>query len=263
VLAGNGKALLEPMSSINDMHASDVINEGHLSRYEVESPVLRDDLVYLSTNLALVTQLNDFDADLFEAPSQLLNYIGQALLTECAVISARLWKDSSKGTLTLDRFASWVLDPGLRPEYRGQLKAMLSSASLTDETQKTIERLRSIRHARLAHINHRVIRGLSQAPEPVAIDEIQAVAGALASYFNALTFGDDHNLVVIPFGSSGDKWHEGDLGYVLDRIALDSTWLTLVDEFPQLWPDLRRGLGRGELSKINEVRVRYNKKPLS
>src|SRR5438876_9085581 len=115
------------MGTFEQLSASEVVNKRHLSKYETEAGVLRDDLIYLHTNLSLISQLNDFDAKLFEAPAALLDYLGHCLLTECILICTRLWKDKRSKSLTLDRFAVWLLDPGVRPQFRSELQRRLTS----------------------------------------------------------------------------------------------------------------------------------------
>ena len=250
------------MGHLDLLPAIEVLNDQHRQQYEAEADVLRDDLVYLHTNLSLALQLNDFDADLFEAPTALLDYLASSLVTECALICPRLWKDKRKSTLTLDRFADWLLDPGVRPKFRAELQARLTAALPAAGAEEAIERLRSVRHARLAHVSRNMVQGLSTPPAPVPLDELRTIAHALGTYFNAMSFGAEQTFVLLQFYSASGNWQDGELGYVLERLALGSRWLKEVDEFPHLWQIERKGLGEEPLRKINELRQKHNKHPL-
>ncbi len=251
------------VEELTNLTASEALNERYLAQYERESTVLHDDLVFLHTNLHLLSQLESFDAGLFEAPGAFIAYLVNELATSSAMICTRLWKDKSRKSLTLDRFAKWVVDPGIRPQYRNALRDSLAKAAFDPAVEKTIESLRDIRHSRLAHIDHLVISGLKTEPTPVALEKIHKVADGLGTYFNALTFGTQYEFVLVEFHSRESAWYEGDFGYVLDRIALGSKWFTDVDKYPDVWRVLEHSLDAEQVGRINEVRIRHGMKPLS
>jgi len=246
-----------------DITASKALNKRYLAQYERNSAVLNDELVFLHSNLHLLSQLKSFDTDLFEAPSAFFSYLVHELITDSAMICTRLWKDKSNKSLTLERFATWLVDPAVRPQYRNALKARLKVVALDPKVGETIESLRNIRHARLAHIDHLVISGLKTEPTPVALEKVYMVANDLGKYFNALTFGIQNEFVLVEFHSRANAWYEGDFGYVLDRIALGSKWFTDVDKYPDVWRVLQHSLDTDQVRRINEVRIRYGMKPLS
>ena len=245
------------MDAIENHKPEAVLNERHLSQYQRDSSVLNDDLVYLHSNLQLITQLGEFDAELFEAPTALFWYLGNLLITDCGMVCARIWKDKARGTLTLNRFAEWVLDPAIRPQYREALKLRLKKAALSPEAEEIVESLRDIRHARLGHIDHSVIAGLKTEPKSVPLESIKTLAQSFASFFNALTFGTVHEFVLVQFYAASGDWHKADLGYVLDRIALGSKWFGDVDQYPGLWRIMRDRVNPEQLNRINAIRTRH------
>ena len=71
--------------------------------------------------------------------------------------------------------------------------------------------------------------------------------------FNAMNFGAIRQFVLMQFQYDGQKYHQGDFGYVLDQIALGSKWFSLPERDPHF-----ETLTAGQLAKVNEVRRRYN-----
>ena len=101
--------------------------------------------------------------------------------------------------------------------------------------EEILESFRSVRHCVLAHLDANVIGGLKSPPQPVVRRELQDVARALGRYYNAMSFGAEQLFVPIQFYSKDDSWWGGDLGYVLDRIALGSKWFTAPRDHPEFF----------------------------
>jgi len=248
---------------LDERKDEEAVNASCIGRYNADFDALQDELVFLHSNLRLLSQLRQFPAGLFEAPTALFSFLIHNLTTECVLICCRLWRDKPRHTLTLDRFADWLVTEGIRPDVREELKIRLEAATPSEDTQKTIDNLRTVRHARLAHLDHLMLRGLKSPPTPVPFRDLEKTAGALGRYLNAMAFGSEHHFVLIEFFSQNDEWHEGDLGYVLDRLALGSKWFTALEQHPDFfWSHLRPELGPDELQAINSVRTRYQMEPL-
>jgi len=250
------------MGNLDRRADRDVLNERYLEEYRQAFSTLRDDLVYLHSNLRLLSQLRQFPARLFQAPRALFSFLTKNLTTECVQICCRVWKDKSSQALTLNRLADSLLAEAIRPRYRDELMARLLSARVPDSVESTISRLRSIRNASIAHLDHQVIRAIKSRPDRVSFDELMAAAKALGVYLNALTFGSRYEFVIAEFCSQEDPWFKGDLGYVLDRIALGSRWLSEPDEHRAFWRVFRRKLDTRQLHEINDVRIRHGMPPL-
>jgi len=250
------------MGHLDQLKDNEVLNGRYLEQYRRDSGVLGDELVYLHSNLRLLSQLRQFPAGLFHAPRALLWFWTKNLTTECALICCRLWKDKPRTALTLDRLAKWLTDRAIRPHYRDELRARLVSARVPDSVESTIENLRTIRHASIAHLDHHVVLALKSSPQPVSFQELRAAAEALGAFFNALSFGLEQHFIVAQFLSKDDSWFGGDLGYVLDRIALGSRWFTAPETHPAFWRIFRKELDAQQLHEINAVRTRHSMPPL-
>lgn len=251
------------MGVLDERKDAEVINASYIERYKADFDALQDELVFLHSNLRLLSQLRQFPAGLFEAPTALLSFLIHNLTTECVLICCRLWCDKPRHTLTLDRFADWLVTTGILPDCRDELKIRLEKATPSKGIQKTIDNLRTVRHARLAHLDHLMLRGLRSPPATVPFTDLEKAAGALGHYLNAMAFGTEQHFVLIEFYSQNDEWHEGELGYVLDRLALGSKWFTELEQHPEFfWSYLRPQLGTEELQAINSVRTRYQMEPL-
>ena len=245
------------------MNEDQVVNARHLPRYRRDSDALRDELTYLHADLALLSHLWSFPAELFEAPPALIPFMAHNLTTECVHICFRVWLDNRKGVLTLRKLGNWLVDPGIRPEYRQELLDRLTAAEPTREAQDALEALRPIRHAALAHLELVPAQGLRTPPAPVPLGDLKIAAAALGKYFNAMVFGAEQFFVPMQFYSQDGSWHDGDLGYVLDCIALQSKWFTAPVEHPGFFRRvLRPQLGPDELAEVNRVRHRHRMKPL-
>ncbi len=250
------------MGHLDRLKDHDVLNDRYLEQYRRDSGVLRDELVYLHSNLRLLSQLRQFPVSLFEAPQALFWFLIKNLTTECALICCRVWKDKPKRALTLNRLAKWLTERAIRPQYRDELTARLESARVPDSVESTIDSLRSVRHASIAHLDYQGIGALKSSPQPVSFQELRAAGEALGAFFNALSFGSQQLFVVVQFYSQDDAWFEGDLGYVLDRIALGSSWFTAPEKHPAFWRVLRQRLDAEQLREINGVRTRHGLPPL-
>jgi hypothetical protein len=245
--------------SLADLKAELVLRDACLAKYERNFSALRDELIYLHSNLRLLSQLKAFPSELFEAPPALMWFLDHNLTTECVLICFRTWLDRRSTSLTLRRLAKWLVETAVRPEYKSWLEEQLAGGLPPSAVQDQAEALRDLRHATLAHLDSHVIAGLKSPPKLVAFDDLRSVADALGRYLNAMSFGGTHLFVIGQFYSSGDLWHEGDLGYVLDQIALGSKWFEAPTRFPDFFKKhMRPGLSEQELEAINSVRRRHN-----
>jgi hypothetical protein len=68
--------------------------------------------------------------------------------------------------------------------------------------------------------------------------------------------------VLIQLEAPSGKYHESELGYVFDRLALGCNWFRIPEEHPSLWPKYRAKLSCEELEEINAVRRRHRKEVL-
>ena len=250
------------VNKLNWLNPNEVVNPSFLEEYEKQIGIFKDDLIYLHTNLNFIRQINEFDHELFQSPIGLWQYLTNGFFTYSLLIICRLWADSNKKTITLDKFAKQLLKRGIKPIYRKELKERINEATPEQEKKENIEGMRKIRHARIAHISRKVQLNLTTPPKPVPFENIISAADFLGNYFNAMSFGTTWHFVPLNFLSEPSKWHEGDLGYLLDKIALDSKWFELPEKHPDLWTKLRKSLTKEQMDKINEVRLRYRMNPL-
>ena len=246
--------------NLNDLRPSDIVQPALLAEYDRRLGVFADDLTIAHTNLCILRQMRNFDAALFEAPAALLSYLGTNLIDQVLLILTRLWGDTSRGVMTMDKFATWLREKGVRPECRHSVASAIDQATPSPNLWNVIERCRKIRHARVAHLSAEL--RLRTTPVSVRLDEIECAANALGDLYNAMNFGATMEFVLIEFHCDDGRYDEGDFGYVLDRIALGSKWFSLPEKHPSIWPHFRETVTEEQLTKINELRCRYNMVPL-
>ena len=235
-----------------------VLNARSLRKYRRDIAVLGDELICLHSNLRLLSQLRAFPSDLFEAPPALMIFLVRNLTTDCVLTCYRIWLDPRRDCLTLKRMGKWLLETAVRPEYRGELKDRIDEATPSSEVESMAESFRRIRHATLAHLSVDALDGLNLLSTPVAFDDLQTVSTALGAYYNSMLFGSSQHFVVAQFHSEKNLWHEGDLGYVLDRVALGSRWFEAPARFPKFFQkNMLPSLTEDELEAINGVRRRH------
>ncbi len=251
------------MGQLDSIDASEAINQSYLEEYNSHIAVFRDDLIYLHSNLHFVGQIIEFDLELFEAPTAFLQYLANRFITEGILIITRLWEDKPSDAMTLDKLSKWLLDYGIKPNYRREFHERLNAAKPSAKIIESIKRMRKIRNARIAHIGKKTNIGLNQPPEPVVWEEVRSAAQFLGKYFNACSFGKKHMFVPIQFYAEAGAWHEGELGYILDLIALNSKWFELPEKFPHLWVKQWQTLTQEQISEINSVRRRHNMKEIN
>lgn len=242
--------------TIAELTPNEIVNRSLLAEYTKRMGVFSDDLTIAHTNLSVLRQMREFDEELFGAPAALMTLLRINLIDQILLILARLWKDKTRGTVRLDTFRDWLIDSAVVPVHRGAVEAALAGAWPSQETCATIERCRKIRHARLAHqLGTLPLHGGLVC---VRLDEIEEAAQALGTLYGAMNFGTSQDLVFVEFQAREDEWVEGDFGYVLDRIASGSRWLSLPPEYPELWLKLKERLSEGQVAEINKVRARHD-----
>ena len=192
--------------------------------------VFSDDLTIAHTNLSILRQIRNFDADLFEAPTALLPFLSTNLIDQVLLILTRLWHDKAGRVMTLDKFATWLRKKGVRPKHRQRVAGTLDQAMPSSDVCDVIERCRKIRHARVAHLSAEL--RLRTTPVLVRQEEVECAAKALGDLYNAMNFGAIRQFVFTQFQYDGQKYHQGDFGYVLDQIALGSKWFSLPERDP-------------------------------
>ncbi|MCP4600153.1 MAG: hypothetical protein GY847_06395 [Proteobacteria bacterium] len=246
---------------ILDMKPDEVLQPSRLPEYRKKMRIFWDELVYLHTNLSLLRQIADFDFKLFQAPEALFRYTSRNLMSQCVLIVTRVWGDKRKDVLTLDRFGAWL--PGsVKWTYMESVKNLLHSAQPSSKVVVLIDNLRSIRHADVAHLSRDIKLGFKTRPATLNLEEMQEIADCLGDYYNSINFGAEAAFVLMQFHAPSGKYHERQLGYVLDRLALGSKWFRIPEEHPSLWPEYRAKLSSEELEEINAVGRRHRKKPL-
>lgn len=238
-----------------------VINSSLLPEYNRRMDVFSDDLIIAHTNLSVLRQIKSFDEDLFEAPPALLSFLSTNLIDQILLILTRLWRDTARGVMTMDKFAKWLREKGVKQEYRDSVACTLDQAMPASSICDVLERCRKIRHARVAHLSAQL--RLRTMPVLVRQEEVERAAEALGDLFNSMNFGAIRKLVLPEFQCDGQKYHEGDFGYMLDRIALGSKWFSAHVRGPNLWPHFRKMLSEEQLAKINDVGGRYDIAPMS
>lgn len=233
----------------------DIIQPCHLAEYSRRMGIFSDDLTIAHTNLSILRQMRNFDSDLFEAPTALLPFLSTNLIDQVLLILTRLWRDKPSGVMTMDKFAKWLREKGVKPEYRASVACTIDQVMPPSDTCDVIERCREIRHARVAHLSAEL--RLHNTSVLVRQEEVECAAKALEDLFNAMNFGAIRKFVLMQFQYDGQKYHQGDFGYVLDQIALGSKWFSLPERDPHFGT-----LTEGQLTKVNEVRRRYDMTPI-
>jgi len=219
-----------------------------------------DDLTIAHTNLSILRQMREFDAELFEASTAVMTLLYINFVDQILLILTRLWEDKRRGTVRLGKFSAWLKDTAVLPEYRAAVGACLTQAWPPLKACEIIERCREIRHARLAH--QRGTLPLHGGYAIVSLDEIEEAARALGMLYEAMNFGTSQDLVFLEFQARKGEWAEGDFGYVLDRIASGSKWFSLPPEYPELWLKLQQRLNEDQIAEINKARARHGLPPL-
>ena len=236
-------------AEMSKIKPEDIIQPCHLAEYNRRMGIFSDDLTIAHTNLSILRQIRNFDAELFEAPSALLPFLSTNLIDQVLLILTRLWRDKPRRVMTMDKFATWLRETGVRPEHRHEVACAIDQAMPPSDICDALERCRKIRHARVAHLSAQL--RLRTTPVLVRQGEAERAAKALEDLYNAMNFGAIRKFVLVEFQYDGQKYHEGDFGYVLDRIALGSKWFSERDPHFET-------LTEGQLAKVNEVRRRYN-----
>jgi hypothetical protein len=247
--------------SVLDRVPEKVLQPSRLEDYQRKMKVFSDELVYLHTNLSLLRQIADFDSSLFQAPVALFRYIRLNLMSQCVLIVTRLWGDKRKDVLTLDSFGAW-LPSAVRCCYTDDVKDILKATHPSRRVEDLIDNLRTIRHADVAHLGRDVKLGLKTRPAPIKLDEIQEIATCLGGYYNCVNFGAEMMFVLAQLEAPGGKYHESQLGYVFDRIALGSKWFQIYRDHPKLWPEYKAKLSSEQLHALNAVAARQRQRTL-
>ena len=248
--------------SFPDLLPEEVLQPSRLAEYQRKMRIFADELVYLHTNLSLLQQIADFDFTLFQAPVTLFAYVRRNLISQCVLIVTRLWGDKQKHVLTLDDLGAWLPDAVKRP-YMNDVRETLRVAHPSQRVIDLIDGLRRIRHADVAHLGRDVKLGLKTQPTPIKLEEVQEIATCLGDYYNSVNFGAEMMFVLVQLETRSGEYHESELGYVFDRIALGSKWFEIHRKHPDLWPEYKAKLSSDQLDEINAVAMRQRQNALT
>ncbi len=102
--------------NIEGLTSKDIVQPSLLPEYYRRMGVFSDDLMIACTNLSILRQVQDFDADLFEAPEGFLSFLAMNLMDQVLLILTRLWGDRRRGVMTMDDFAVWLSKTGARTQ---------------------------------------------------------------------------------------------------------------------------------------------------
>ena len=155
----------------------DIIRSCYLAEYKRRMGVFSDDLTIAHTNLSILRQIHNFDAELFEAPSALLPFLSTNLIDQVLLILTRLWGDKRRDAMTMDKCAKWLREKGAKKECRDIVACTIDQAMPPSDTCDVIERCRKIRHARVAHLSAEL--RLHTTPVLVRQEEVERAAKAL------------------------------------------------------------------------------------
>lgn len=246
--------------NLNEARSEEVVRKSCLTQYQKDLSRLRDEITYLHSNVSLVTQLSDFDVEFFQAPKAIIRYLANRLFTDSVLIVTRVWGDRSKGMFGLPKMAAWLIKSAVKDAHRDAVKEAIELATPKAELLESIDRMRGVRNARLAHVARNPPEPKSATP--VALSDVQSAAQGLAQYYGAMAFGVDTRFVLVQFNRPTGAWYEGDLGYVLEQIALGSKWFEIPEKHPELWPKYRDQLDGERLDALNLIRQRRRLPPL-
>lgn len=245
------------MSALN-RPPEEVLQPSRLPDYKKRMRIFWDELITLHTNLSLTRQIADFNFRLFQAPAEFFVYTSRNLISQCVLIITRLWGDKRKETLTLDKFGAWLVS-AVRSQYKNDVEGLLQVAQPSRELENFIESLRAIRHAEVAHLNLEAKLGFRTRPKPLNLGELQRIADCLGSYYNNINFNAESMFIPVNFLAEGGRFYEGQLGYIFDRLALDSKWFRIPEEHPSAWPRYKAKLSPEELEEVNGVAKRHRR----
>jgi len=171
-----------------------------------------------------------------------------------------LVSDTGSDVLSMPSFRDEITKgPWLSPQKRELLTEMLKQRRFDAHVQSIADRVKDIRHNRIAHrLIDRQNGGTFQAFAGVSLEEIWRLFDATHSLFGALSFGAAYITLagdLIPSTVGGQPTRTC-LDEVLDAVLRDSFFVNMPERRAKWWPGHRERMKPKNLQEMNDLRKR-------
>lgn len=217
--------------------------------YKRQRKLLWPSLVTLHNNVGILGQMLEYPAKFTTGANRVLHHLEVTLFEYGLVIAWRLWHDADPRSATLPKLRNHVSQTA-KPEYAPGLREHLREFRPPTELAGALKRLKQVRNRRIAHNDPEYH---FDQTDPVTVAELMDIAEFLERCYNATGMGTYSSFGFASFES--ERRGEGQVGHLLDALALQSHYCVEYDQDPADWERYARpSLSLEELRELNRVR---------
>jgi hypothetical protein len=240
------------------LRSEQVIEESFLEEYERERKHLYMQLVNLNTNIFILNHVLRFPFHLFVPPTRSLFFrkVFENFFFASLLIITRIGSDKGKEFLTLSRFKNKVRS-AVKKGYQEDFQTCLKEVRFDSATREMLDRARTLRNQRVAHILEDVVLGNKEEAQ-VVFGDIINLRDQFEKLLDAISFGTSY--IMLPLQYYPETKHQAgqdshtDIEEFLDLIAFNSTFLHLPETNPSLWKIKANTLPQSDLDAFNKYR---------
>lgn len=162
----------------------------------------------------------------------------------------------------LSRFKNAVVQ-NAKEIYREPLQQRLKAVRFDQETLKLLDRAKTIRNYRIAHITQQFADDFFQQPLDLLgfnLGELKTLQDGVTALLQALAINAIYSMLPPGYDHNTDQ---SDVEQLLDSIARKSPILTMLEQQPEYWKNYRLPtLTDAEKEQINRYRQKFGLSPI-
>ena len=248
---------------IRDLRFQEVIFEECHTEYKEGMDFFFQELTTLNINGYILKKISSFPSHLFCPGDEgiFLFMVMKNFFDYSIILVSRMVNDSYPESFTLLRFKNRVFEM-TKPVYQEIVRESLRSAKFDSTVQDILNRIKTLRNERLAHINQDIITE-KQGLTGISFSELESVTNTVNKLINSISFDVEYNMLPLHY-MEGVKHpagtdHGSDIDKILDDIALRSSFLNQrerLSRYPDVWKKIRENIGKDNLKVLNEYRCK-------
>ncbi|GIO31794.1 MULTISPECIES: AbiU2 domain-containing protein [Paenibacillus] len=236
----------------------ELFEEPFLSEYRNEIKFFYSELVHLNVQLSIIDKIRRFRFDLFVSPDQttFFSTVLNSFFESSILRVARLVTDNDGDFRTITRFKNKIFQ-NMQETYKKDFQERLRESKFDKNTDELLERIRTRRNQRIAHI----IRNVNEEElrkSTIYLKDLFSLRDQLNSLLSALSFGTTRMMLPLEYDESVEHPagvdSRTDIERILDHIAFDSYVVSLPETNPILWEARKRTLKEHDIEEINIYR---------
>src|SRR5581483_5572421 len=219
------------------------LKDDQVTAYQGQMKDLYLALVELNCNIYIMERILDFPYRLFDdecvSDGLFFDLTVTNFLQASTLLITKVATDARSEHISLPALIR-RLPYMVKRECLSKLNDLLNAIDFDQKTHQLLEKAKSIRDTRIAHFDRKPTQ------DQLTLLEIKALRDELNSLLQALSF--DGEYVMLPYGYESQR---GDVDWVLDSIAKNSSLLKMPEHDPSRWRHARPHLSDNDIRELN------------